>query len=185
MANLYNPRGFSPVRLIDSGLITEYVHTTLGYRLYYPQTWQRGSVDVADRQILFSALNGDYIEVRVSEKDAATPNFLSWFGRHAEGQRFTDLREFTNRFSVDGWVRVDQLVAYFEDTQYVYSFIYHPADNAPIAYRSIMQMMYQSFRLSASIDDLPDQPSRTTSTAPVNTATSTTSTTQISTTTAN
>lgn len=155
--NLYNPQGFAPVKIIDSGLVREYINPIIGYRVYYPVTWQQGSVDVVEKQILFSSISGDYIELRIIDKDIQNQSFLSWFGRYAEGQKYTDVEAITNRFSFDGFVRRDDLVAYFQDTQYVVVMIYHPRDSGPIAYRHVMQMMYQSFRMQQTTIEIPDQ----------------------------
>ena len=157
LTNLYNPRGFAPVRLIDSGLVDEYVHPRFAYRVYYPRTWQRGDVDSEARQVLFSSIDGSYVEIRVSQKTTNVEDFSTWFGRHAQGQRFSDIRQLKNRFSVEAWVRRDSLVAYFDDSQYMYVMIYHPRDNGPVVYRQVMQMMYQSFRLRNNSEELPDQ----------------------------
>ncbi|MBT6819260.1 MAG: hypothetical protein HOA57_02680, partial [Candidatus Magasanikbacteria bacterium] len=34
--NLYNPTGLAPMRLVDAGLVQEYVNPTWQYRVYYP-----------------------------------------------------------------------------------------------------------------------------------------------------
>jgi len=154
--NLYNPKGQAPVRLIDSGLVKEYQNPITGYRLYYPLSWQRGSVDIQESQVLFSASTGEYVEVRFFAK---TPGqqFVSWFSRYAEGQNYNDLSSFTNRFSEEAFIRKDSLVAYFEDESYVYVMIYHTDDRGPVVFRHIMQMMYQSFRIQKTNTSLPEQ----------------------------
>ena len=154
--NLYNPKGQAPVKIVDSGLVKEYKNSTVGYRIYYPSGWQRGSVDTRETQVLFSASTGDYIEVRVSQKEQ-NQSFVQWFGRNAEGQRYADLVEFENRFKQKGYRRKDSLVAYFDSDTYVYICIYHPKDRGPIAFRHVMQMMYQSFRIQKTDIDIPDQ----------------------------
>lgn len=156
VVNLYNPRGFAPVQLIESGVVQDYTNPYAGYRVYFPLGWEKGGVDTREQQVLFSALLGDYVEIRVFEL-VAGEDFLTWFGRNAEGQRYTDLIPITNRFEVDGWRRRDSLVAYFIDEQYVYVFVYHPRDRGPVAYRHMFQMMYQSFRMSHSQVEIPDQ----------------------------
>ena len=105
---------------------------------------------------MFSASNGDYIEVRVFPKEVGQ-TFITWFSRNAEGQSYTDLSTFKNRFGEDAMIRKDSLVAYFEDANYIYTIIYHTKDRGPILYRHIMQMMYQSFRMLQSNTVLPDQ----------------------------
>lgn len=153
--NLYNPKGFAPVKLIDSGLVTEYINTH-GYRIYYPFSWQVGEVDVDQNQVLFSAISGEYVEVRVFAKKAGE-NFITWFGRNAKGQAYTDLIEFTNRFKETGMRRTDHLVAYFENDSFIFVSIYHQKDAGPVPYRNVVKMMYQSFRPQKTDIEIPDQ----------------------------
>ncbi|HOX60932.1 MAG TPA: hypothetical protein PLV72_02925 [Candidatus Magasanikbacteria bacterium] len=156
LVNLYNPLGFAPVKLIDSGLVAEYVNPVLQYRLYYPINWQIGEVDSAANQVLFSTISGDFIEVAVFEKNS-TDTFADWFARSAAGQQFTDVVPFTNRFQESGYRRKDGLVAYFMNTNRVYVFIYHPGSANIVSYRHIVQMMYSSFRPGRTIVEIPDQ----------------------------
>lgn len=156
VANLYNPNGFAPRRIIDSGLVREYINPAFQYRLYYPLDWEPASVDPQSTQVLISAITGDYIEVRTFEK---LPNqaFSAWFTRHAVGQRFTDLEEKTNRFDIEGFVRRDGLVAYIDTTDTVYVLLYHPGTAQRIVFPHVMNMVFQSFRPSRVSLQLPDQ----------------------------
>lgn len=155
--NLYNPRGFAPVKLIDSGIILEYINPYSEYRVYYPMQWQRGSVDTEDRHVLFSTIAGEFVEIRVFEKTPGT-TFASWFQVNAPEEQFNLLSGFTNRFGVEGWRRSDGQVIYFDTTQFVFVLAYHQPDSrAPIPYRSTVEMMYQSFRPTATTRTIPDQ----------------------------
>lgn len=175
--NLYNPKGFAPIRLIDSGLIQEYINPFAGYRIYYPQNWRVAAVDSEGQQVVLTASNGDYIEIRVVKK-TSDEEFTSWFGRVAEGEKITDLLQAVNRFSISGWHRRDDLTAYFASPTAVYTLIYHPLAAGPVNYRHAMQMVVQSFRPGKATTELPAQPllpgTATTNSIPV--ATSTTST---------
>lgn len=155
--NLYNPRGIAPVRLIDSGLIAEYVNPIWQYRLYYPIGWQIGEVDTEYRQVLFSTVTGDYIEILVMEKQA-DETFDNWFANKAIGQRITDLQDFQNRFQEAGKKRQDNLVNYFIRDNNIYMIIYHPVnENGFIPFRQIIQMMAQSFRPTRTLISIPEQ----------------------------
>lgn len=148
VVNLYNPVGFAPVKIIDSGLTREYVHPTLGYRIYFPAPWESAAVDERAEQVIFSAVNGDFVEVRVFEK-SPQESFETWFGRAATGQVFSDLIPISNRFGVDGWRRKDNLVAYYETDHSVVVLLYHPGGEEAIFYRHVMIMMRESFRTGA------------------------------------
>lgn len=157
IANLYNPRGAAPVKLIDSGLVREYINPFAEYRLYYPISWQSGGVDDESRHVLFSAMGGEYVEVRVFEKNPSV-TFQQWFQVEAGTEQFNLLIPFVNRFGVEGFRRNDNLVAYVDVIDFVFVFSYHQPDaRAPIVYRSTFEMMYQGFRPSANTAVLPPQ----------------------------
>jgi len=185
IVNLYNPGGFAPVRLIDSGLIKEYVSPQWKYRVYYPATWQIGTVDARGRQVLASTLSGDFVEIRVFDR-VQTQSFQDWFSVNIEGEQFQDLQTMINRFDLQGFLRRDGLVAYFPADNTVTVLIYHPGITGVIPYRHVMRMMVESFRTTASGSTLPEQATlptppgqqiNATTTSPQS-ATSTTSTTE-------
>jgi len=156
LVNLYNPRGFAPVKLIDSGLVAEYVNPVQQYRVYYPINWQVGEVDSSANQVLFSTITGDFIELSIFEM-GATEDFPTWFSRIAKGQQFTDVVPFSNRFGESGYKRKDGLVAYFIYSGRVFVFIYHAGNESLASYRHVMQMMFNSFRPHKSNVEIPDQ----------------------------
>ncbi|KKW41804.1 MAG: hypothetical protein UY92_C0013G0003 [Candidatus Magasanikbacteria bacterium GW2011_GWA2_56_11] len=152
--NLYNPKGFAPVKLIDSGLVTEYVNPVSGYRVYYPLNWQLGIVDPAGSQVLLSASDGDYIEVRLSVKEPGE-DFLAWFARRAPAERVTDLVPGVNRFGLSVQKRSDDMVVYLDAPGRVFVLIYHPRETAPVAYKHVIGVVAQSFRLGRESVDIP------------------------------
>lgn len=145
VVNLYNPKGFAPIRLIDSGLVREYIHPRLQYRIYYPVGWEAAAVDTAGDQVIFSDASGDFVEVRALAKDPAE-SFDTWFGRVISGQQITDLLPFSSRFKEDGLRRKDNLTAYLDRGSTVYILVYHPAVEDAIRFRHLMMMMRESFR---------------------------------------
>lgn len=156
IVNLYNPSGFAPVKLIDSGLVKEYVSQQWQYRVYYPATWQIGTVDTAGRQVLASTLSGDFVELRVFDR-VPTQSFQDWFALNIEGETFQDIQTITNRFQEQGFLRRDGLVAYFMSSNTVTVLIYHPGLTGAVPYRTVMRMMVESFRPTANGVALPDQ----------------------------
>lgn len=155
--NLYNPIGMAPVRLVDSGTILEYTNPVFNYTMYYPKNWTVAAVDAASRQVIVTAANGDYIEVRTLAKEP-TEDFNAWFARNIKDQNVTDLLQATNRFEIQGWKRRDDLVAYFMGQSEGFVIVYHPLLSGPINYRHIAQMVAQSFRPGRVSAALPDQP---------------------------
>lgn len=170
VVNLYSPKEIAPSRLIDSGIIREYTNAPFRYRVYYPSQWVSGSVTPDGTQELFSSPSGDYVSIFTFQK-AVEESFAEWFGRIIpQGQLFTDLQQFTNRFSQIGWMRKDHLVAYYPTDTVVFVFVYYPSSTNIPRYPHIMDMMVQSFRPNGSGTFLPEQqviiPEVSTSTEP-------------------
>lgn len=156
VVNLYNPNGFSPVKLIDSGLIAEYTNPVWQYRLYYPLGWEIGEVDTEFRQVLISTLSGDFVEVRVFDRESGI-SFQEWFSTHIEGEAFQDIRRVSNRFQEEGWRRKDGLVGYMPSESHVTVLIYHPGVTGAVPYRNMMRMILESFRPTKNTVVIPDQ----------------------------
>ncbi|MBP9695478.1 MAG: hypothetical protein KBD73_03700 [Candidatus Magasanikbacteria bacterium] len=154
--NLYNPKGFAPVKIIDSGLVKEYISSNWQYRLYYPTNWQSAEVDKDGNQVIFSTANGDFIEVRAFSKPL-NQSFPDWFGATVLGEKFSDLVSVKNRFGVQGYERVDRLVSYFPTDTKIFVLLYHATTPGPISYRHIMIMATQSFRVDKNTIEIPEQ----------------------------
>lgn len=154
--NLYNPKGLAPVKIIDSGLVREYVNPNWQYRLYYPATWIIGAVDKESRQVLFNSASGDYVEILAYEMQAGE-TFPLWFGRKAQGQNYTDLTNFINRFQESGFARKDGLVYYFVNDNRVFVLLYHSIATDSIAYRNMINMIAQNFRPEKTSVVIPEQ----------------------------
>lgn len=157
VSNLYNPLGVAPKRLIDSGVVREYSHPTEKYRVYYPNAWEMGRVDPEERQVVFSAVTGDFVEVRIIDK-LPEQSFADWFGVQAAGEQFTDLVQSNNPFGEQVWRRKDDLVAYVPGETTVVVLLYHQESSAPlVSFRHIMRMMVDSFRRQGTEEVLPEQ----------------------------
>lgn len=155
--NLYNPTGFAPVKLVDSGLIDEYVNPVWGYRIYYPSGWEVGSVDPNATHVLFSSISGDYVAVHTVDMPP-TMTFQTWFVTYAKGEQFLSLVPFENRFQESGYRRKDRLVGYMVVDTHVFVIAYHPGISGSVPFRTTVDMMMQSFRPDRSDQSLPSQP---------------------------
>ncbi|MBU0545762.1 hypothetical protein KKA13_00715 [Patescibacteria group bacterium] len=147
--NLYNPTGKEPMKLIESGYIDEFSNPTFGYKIYFPKSWAMGNVDKEYRDILFSAMNGENIELRVFDLGFGQ-NFADWLGVNAPSENFADLVEFTGVFAEKGYRRNDYLIYYFTDGMRVYVLAYHGLESTAVGYRSVIKMMARSFRMNGN-----------------------------------
>lgn len=183
--NLYNPKGFAPIRIIDSGLVSEEINQAWGYRFYYPARWQTGMVDTTTNdQLLVSSPTGEYIEVRAFKK-GSKESFRDWFARNIKDQQYTDLVPIITPSKEKGYKRRDNLVAYFESGPNIYVLIYQPGISDIISYRQVMFMVMNSFRFESSVtpDNIMNDTSMVSSTDDTAVSTTTSDTFDISTTT--
>lgn len=144
---LYNPNGFEPKKLIDSGLVKQYLNPFFNYGLYYPTNWAVGTVDTEARQVLFSTLTGENIEVRVFD---ITPGeaLADWLVVNAPTERLADLVDFTTRFGLQGKMRKDGLVYYFISGNHLYALVYHTTDSNVVNYKIVLEVMARSFQIN-------------------------------------
>ncbi len=147
---LYNPAGKEPQKLVDSGYVKDYNNPIFGYKVFYPTTWAVGNVDESYRDVLFSTITGENIELRVFDKSPGQ-TFADWFARWASNEQYQNLVEFQTRFGESGKNRPDNLVYYFEDGIHVYVLVYHTTDSNVVNYRSAMVMMARSFRTAGFV----------------------------------
>jgi len=150
--NLYNPNGVEPMKLIDSGIINNYSSQLFSYQLYYPKNWAVGSVDSSGRDVLFSTVSGENIEVRAFENQ----NVDDWFGKYAQNERFSDYVPYRNVFGINGLVRKDGLVYILSVDNRIFSLIYHTTDSTVVNYKIVIKMMANSFRIGQS-QNIPNQ----------------------------
>ncbi|TSC84630.1 MAG: Uncharacterized protein G01um101413_14 [Parcubacteria group bacterium Gr01-1014_13] len=142
---LYNPAGKEPLKLIDSGFVKDYNNPVFGYKVFYPSTWAVGNVDEGYRDVLFSTITGENIELRVFDR-LSNQTFADWFAQWAPTEQYQNLKDFQTKFGQSGKSRADSLVYYFMDDNHVYVVVYHTTDSNVVNYRSVMAMMARSFR---------------------------------------
>ncbi len=154
--NLYNPKGFEPQRLAESGLVKEYINQNFAYKLLIPINWATGSVDEEGRQILFSTLSGENIELRVFDLQE-NEDFNSWFLRIAQNQDITTLKDFETFIKYSGKMRDDGLVYYFIYNNRVYVLLYHTTDSSIVNYKVVISLVARSLDFGFINPVLPTQ----------------------------
>lgn len=144
---LYNPNGVEPQKLIDSGAVKKFDSGLFGYSLYYPQNWAVGAVDQEGRQMLFSTLTGENIEVRVFDLEIGQ-SFSDWFALNLPPEeKLTDYSNFQSRFGAQAKMRSDNLVYFFYTDNRVFAVIYHTNGAEVINYKAVMEITARSFAL--------------------------------------
>ncbi|MDD2758186.1 MAG: hypothetical protein PHD72_02315 [Patescibacteria group bacterium] len=142
---LYNPNGFEPKKLLDSGLVKQFQNPSFNYALYYPANWALGLVDTEGRQVLFSTLTGENIEVRTFDLSPGE-TLVDWLAINAPTERLADLVDFTGRFATLGKMRKDGLVYYFISNNRLYALVYHTTNSNVVNYKIVLEIMARSFQ---------------------------------------
>lgn len=147
---LYNPAGQEPKKLIDSGKVKDFINPVYKYKLYYPADWTYGSIDSNYQDMLFTALNGESVEVKLFDFTGQS-SFADWFAQVASGEKYGLLQDFTSVFEEKAKMRNDKLVYYFTDDKYVYVIVYQTGIGNVANYRAVIEMMARSFRSPANM----------------------------------
>lgn len=143
--NLYNPLGFKPVRLIDSGHVSSYVNPTRGYSIYYPNLWTAQSLDSTNEQVLFSSGNGAYIEV-IHVENPLKLSILDWYKGQSPGTEISSLKTVITKDKVEGVLSPDGLTAYLPFDTAVYVISYNIGLQDQVSFLETFSMMVNSFR---------------------------------------
>lgn len=151
---LYNPAGKEPMKLIEAGTVKEYVNPVFNYSLYYPLNWAVGNTKEDYRDILFSTLTGDNIEVLTVDKEV-NEDFGSWLTKNAPGEQLSSYQSFESRFQVTGYERADKLVYFLVLPTRVYIIAYHVPDTNMVNFRLVANMMARSFKLGGTSGNTP------------------------------
>lgn len=146
---LYNPAGKEPLKLIDSGLVNAYTNPAFLYTIYYPKSWAVGNVDASYKDVLFSTLTGENIEVRVVDINPGE-SFNDWFARNAKGEQLANYLPFASVFKETGFARNDNLVYFFPKGDKMFMILYHTTDSSIINYRIVIKMLARSFQFGNS-----------------------------------
>jgi len=143
---LYNPNGIEPMKVIDSGVVKLFKSGNFNYSLYYPTNWLAASVDIEGRQMLFTTLNGEYIEARVFDM---TPGqaLVDWFAVNAPPDSLTNYADIESRFGARGKMRNDGLVYLYVSGERVYALVYHEIQENFVSYKKVLEVMARSFQI--------------------------------------
>lgn len=146
--NLYNPIGFKPVRLIDSGRVKVYSNPTYNYSIYYPQSWIPQSLDANNVDVMFTAESGEFVEVLV-EDNSLKMSAADWYLGQSPGVTADQLANFATKQNVSGAKGPDGLTVYlpFEDKIFVIN--YNIGLKEEVNFLNTFEMMARSLRLPA------------------------------------
>ncbi|MEK7508623.1 MAG: thrombospondin type 3 repeat-containing protein [Patescibacteria group bacterium] len=149
LTNLYNPLGFKPEKLIDSGLVKNYFNPTRQYSVYYPAKWVAQALDTNNDEVMFSSDTGEFAEVTLTDNPQKLP-IKDWYLSQSPGARVEDLTSIKTKEGVDGVFSPDGLTAYIPFGETIYVINYNIGLKTEINFLSAFKMMVNSFKTFGS-----------------------------------
>lgn len=162
--NLYNPIGFKPVRLFDSGKVKIYQNPVFVYSIFYPGDWIAQSLDPNNKDVMFTAATGEFAEVLV-EDNPLKMTAEAWYLGQSPGVDTSQLEHFVTKEKLKGVKSPDGLVAYISFEDKIFAINYNIGLKTEINFLGTFEMMTNSFRPQGGMADLPFGGAAATSTA--------------------
>lgn len=154
VANLYNPLGFKPVRLLDSGKVKVYLNPTFNYSIFYPESWISQALDANNKDVMFTSATGEFIEV-LAEDNPLKMSVEAWYLSQSPGVEASQLEHFTTKEKFEGVKSPDGLVAYLPSGDKIFVINYNIGLKTEVNFLNTFEMMINSFRAQGSLEDLP------------------------------
>lgn len=148
ISRLYSPLAGNGAFLNASGLVKLYKNTTFNYSLWVvTEDWITRSMDETNREIIFTAPNGDTVTV-LSEPNDSKQTIENWYlARHTDVKQ-SQLRKF-QMSTLSAIKSPDGLAAYATNGTTIFSISYQPAGSA-VNYPAIFQLMLNTFKSPAA-----------------------------------
>lgn len=166
--------GFDPRsnnKLESASTVRSYTNDLEGYTILYPAIW-----DIADDPItaggkMFSADNGEFIEVSI-ESNPARLSAKDWYLTKSPGISVSQITAVTNwEGTLSGIIGADKQTVYYTRSDKVYLVHYNTTILSEASYQTTFEMMYKSFR-PAAITRVPNTNINTNTNTNLNTNTS-------------
>jgi hypothetical protein len=146
VVNLYNPIGFAPVKIEDSGLVATYTNQTFNYSIFYPKTWIARALDETNREVLFTSATGEFVQVIV-EDNLEHLSALDWYLAKVPEVTAAEVKPVVTKSGLEGVQSQDELTVYFSYGDYIYAITYNIGEKTELNFKSTFEMMYKSFKL--------------------------------------
>lgn len=149
VTNLYNPAGFKPTKLIEAGLVNQYVNaepvggTPFRFALLHPSAWsttptaQFVGVDVASQD------GQRFMVTETPEAVGKTP--LDWYLSANPAVAPSQVQVIKTKSGLEGVLGPDGMTAYVLADGVLYEIKYLLAEGTAAAYRSTFTMFVNSF----------------------------------------
>lgn len=146
VVNLYNPAGFAPVKIEDSGLVEIYTNPTFNYSIFYPKVWIVRALDETNREVLFTSATGEFVQVIVEDNlEHLSP--LDWYLAKTPGVTAAEVKTVVTKSGLQGIQSQDELTVYFSYGDYIFAVAYNVGTRTELNFKTVFEMMVKSFKL--------------------------------------
>ncbi|MDA0208399.1 MAG: thrombospondin type 3 repeat-containing protein [bacterium] len=138
----YDPLGFRPRTLMDTGTVAEFVNDEQGYSILYPNRW---TLEVRENGMFVETTTSATMEVVTIEK-AEEERFDEWYLAQNTEEIFTQLSVFPTRMGYQAYMSEDGTSAYLDFMGSVMVFDYDLQDELTIDFIQTFHMMLNSVK---------------------------------------
>lgn len=141
----YDPMGVAPSTLLDTGAVKVYSDTSLPFTIYYPLSW-KVTADLAKDIVTFKTPALASVTVEWSAKDPLL-TVEDWVLKNVKGIDITTLK---SSYTKEGYYTLrskDDLVAYVDGKDSVYTLTYALNTSLDISYIQTFAMMMNSLHI--------------------------------------
>lgn len=144
--NLYNPAGFAPHKIEETGLVKIYSNLDYNYSIFYPSAWTTRALDESTSEVLFTSATGEFIQVIVENNESGLA-LLDWYLASASGTNPADVGTAATKEGVSGIKSPDGLTVYFASGDKIFAIAYNVGVKTELVYKNTFEMMIKSFKL--------------------------------------
>ncbi|HTK60446.1 MAG TPA: hypothetical protein VL283_04585 [Candidatus Baltobacteraceae bacterium] len=115
VTNLYNPAGFRPTKLIEAGLVKEYVSTRKPFAALYPSKWSFRDSDAGFEGTMLLIVSSDVGDARFTVEDGGDlggQSLLDAYLTRNPGASPSQTQSFTTKSGLEGVRSSDGMTAY-------------------------------------------------------------------------
>ncbi len=143
--HLYNPAAKAPVRLLDSGLVSN-LTAPAGWSFYIPAKW-KGTLIVADgSQATVATDHPETFDVKIEDNPQHLP-LMDWYLGKNPGVVSSAVRAITTKGRLEGILGVERMDAYFAWDGKILVLRYQLNGQPFVNYRTTFEMMLNSLKL--------------------------------------
>lgn len=140
----YDPLGYSPSTLLDTGSVIEYIAADDEYKLTYPRTW---TLSTTIEGLTLRSATGSSVEL-ITQPKSTDQTFEEWFSSIYDADRsISELQQGRTKSEYISHMSTDELETFVIFDDVVYVFVYNLGTSQTIDYLQTFQMIINSFEV--------------------------------------